>query len=270
MNESTVKKTTIFTIVNLVLYFLTLGVNYLGSSGFFNGQSQGDISDQYLTLISPAPFTFSIWGVIYSLVLITLVYMFIKRKDAKVSKLALLITPWFVLLSLCNMGWIIAFSYERLGISTVLIIGMLFSLLVIIGKIYTHRFEVPSTLAGLSFTFYCAWVTIATVVNVSLLLVQLEWNGFGISYSVWTLIILAVAVAFVLIYLTKYKNAAYPLPLAWAFFGIYGSYASGRVNPELATTIQGFLIAGIVIFLIAAIWRFIKNGNSLFLRHSDQ
>src|SRR5690606_35002549 len=114
------------------------------------------------------------------------------------------------------------------------------------------------------------WVTIATVVNVSLLLVQLEWNGFGISYSVWTLIILAVAVAFVLIYLTKYKNAAYPLPLAWAFFGIYGSYASGRVDPELAAAIQGFLIAGIVIFLIAAIWRFIKNGNSLFWRHSDQ
>src|SRR5690606_15613922 len=173
MNESTVKKTTIFTIVNLVLYFLTLGVNYLGSSGFFNGQSQGDISDQYLTLISPAPFTFSIWGVIYSLVLITLVYMFIKRKDAKVSKLVLLITPWFVLLSLCNMCWIIAFSYERLGISSVLIFCKLISLLVINSKIYTHVLAVRSTIAALSFTFYCAWVTISTGVNVSLLLVQL-------------------------------------------------------------------------------------------------
>src|SRR5690606_26386647 len=108
-----------------------------------------------------------------------------------------------------------------------------------------------------------------TVVNVSLLLVQLEWNGFGISYSVWTLIILAVAIAFVLIYLTKYKNAAYPLPLAWAFFGIYGSYASGRVNPALATAIQGFLIGGIVSFLIAAVSRFTKNGNSLVLKHSN-
>ncbi|WP_394120270.1 tryptophan-rich sensory protein [Planococcus donghaensis] len=269
MDESTLKKTKLFAILNLVLYFLTLGVNYLGSSGFFNGQSQRDISDQYLTLISPAPFTFSIWGIIYSLLLITLIYLFIKRKDARVSKLVLLISPWFIVLSLCNMGWIVAFSYERLGISTILIVGMLFSLFIIIGKIYTHRFEVPSTLAGLSFTFYCAWVTIATVVNVSLLLVQLEWNGFGISYSVWTLIILGVAIAFVLIYLSQYKNAAFPLPLAWAFFGIYGSYASGRVNPELAMTIQGVLIAGIVIFLIAAVWRFIKNGNSLFLRHSD-
>lgn len=265
MNESTLKKTQLFTIINLVLFFLTLGVNYLGSSGFFNGQSQADISDQYLTLISPASFTFSIWGVIYTLVLITLVYLFIKRKDPRVSKLVLLISPWFILLSFCNMAWIIAFSYERLFISTILIIGMLFSLLLIIGKIYTHRFEVPSTLAGLSFTLYCAWVTIATVVNTSLLLVQLEWKGFGISYSVWTLIILAVAIAFVLIYISRYKNAAYPLPLAWAFFGIYGSYNSGRVDPELSTAIQWFLIAGIAIFLIAAVWRFIKNGNALFM-----
>ncbi|WP_203334611.1 tryptophan-rich sensory protein [Planococcus beigongshangi] len=270
MYDNRLKKAKIFSIVNLILFFATLGVNYLGSFGFFNGQSQGDISDEYLTLISPAPFTFSIWGVIYTLVLITLAYQFFKRKDTRVSELIVLISPWFILLSFCNMGWIVAFSYEQLFISTILIIGMLFSLFLIIGKIYTHRFDFPSTLAGISFTFYCGWVTIATVVNTALLLVQQEWNGFGISFSIWTLIILAVAIAFALIYISRYKNAAYPLPLAWAFFGIYSTYNSGRVDPELATIIQGFLIAGIAIFLIAAVWRFIKNGNALFSRESTR
>ena len=268
MDENTLKKAKLFTVLNLIAYFVTLGVNYLGSSGFFAGNSQKDISDRYMTLISPAPFTFSIWGLIYTLVLVTLVYLFIKRKDANVSRLILLISPWFILSSLFNMAWIVAFSYERLGISTILIIGLLFSLFLIIGKIYTHRFEVPSTLAGLSFTLYAAWVTIATVVNTGLLLVQLEWNGFGISYSVWTMIILGIAIAVVLAYLSKYKNAAFPLPLAWAFFGIYASYTSGEVNPELSTAIQGVLIAGIVIFLIAAVWRFIKNGKALFPRQT--
>lgn len=268
MDGSTQKKVTLFTILNLVFYFLTLGVNYLGSSGFFAGNSQKDISDEYMTLISPAPFTFSIWGVIYTLVLITLVYLFVKRKDAGVRKLAGMISPWFILSSVFNMAWIVAFSYERLFISTILIIGLLFSLLVIIGKIYTHRFQVPATLAGLSFTLYAAWVTIATVVNTALLLVQLDWNGFGISYSVWKLVILGVAIAFVLIYISRYKNAAFPLPLAWAFFGIYGSYTSGRVNPELASAIQWLLIAGIVIFVAAAVWRFIKNDKALFPRET--
>lgn len=268
MDESTLNKTKWFTLFNLVAYFLTLGVNYLGSSGFFNGTSQKDISDKYMTLISPAPFTFSIWGVIYSLLLVTLIYLFVKRKDQRVSKLVLLISPLFIASSLFNMGWIVAFSYERLGVSTLLIFGLLFSLLIIVERIYKNRFEFPSTLAGLSFTFYGSWVFIATIVNISLFLVQLEWNGFGLSDSVWTLIVLGIAIAFVLFYLARFKNAAFPIPLAWAFFGIYSSYANGRLDPSLSTVIQGVLLAGIGIFLVAVVWRFIKNGNALFLKHT--
>lgn len=37
-----------------------------------------------------------------------------------------MISPWFILGSAFNTAWIVAFSYERLGISTLLIIGMLF------------------------------------------------------------------------------------------------------------------------------------------------
>lgn len=268
MDESTLKKTKIFTLLNLIAYFSTLGVNYLGSSGFINGNSQKDVSDRYMTLISPAPFTFSIWGVIYSLLLVTLIYLFVKRKDGNVSKLILLISPLFIASSLFNMGWIVAFSYERLGISTLLILAMLFSLLIIVERIYKNRFEFPSTLAGLAFTFYASWVFIATIVNISVFLVQLEWNGFGISDSIWTMIVLGIAIAFVFFYLSRFKNAAFPIPIAWAFFGIYSAYASGQLAPELSTAIQGILLAGIGIFLIAVVWRFVKNGNALFPKHA--
>lgn len=267
MDENTLKKTKLFTLLNLLAYFLTLGVNYLGSSGFINGNTQRDISDRYMTLISPAPFAFSIWGIIYSLLLITLIYLFIKRKDPQISRLVLLISPLFIASALFNMAWIVTFSYERLGISTLLILGLLFSLLFIVERIYKNRFEFPSTLAGLTFTLYGSWVFIATIVNTSLFLVQLEWNGFGLSDSVWTIIVLGIAIAFVFFYLSRFKNAAFPIPIAWAFFGIYSSYASGRLDPALSTVIQGVLLAGIVILLIAVVWRFIKNGNALFLKH---
>ncbi|MBT2582999.1 TspO/MBR family protein [Planococcus sp. ISL-109] len=268
MDENTLKKTKLFTLLNLVFYFLTLGVNYLGSSGFFNGNTQKDISDKYMTLISPAPFTFSIWGVIYSLLLITLIYLFAKRKDKNISRLVLLISPLFIASSLLNMGWIIAFSYERLGISTLLILGMLFSLLIIVERIYKNRFEFPSTLAGISFTLYGSWVLIATMVNISVFLVQLQWNGFGISDSIWTMIVLGIAIAFVLFYLARFKNAAFPIPLAWAFFGIYSAYANGQLDPAMSMAIQGVLLTGIGIFLIAVVWTFIKNGNTLFPRQT--
>lgn len=269
MDEKTQKKSTIFTIANLVFYFLTLGVNYLGSSGFFNGMSQKDISDKYMTLISPAPFTFSIWGVIYSLLLITLIYLFAKRKDRNVGKLVMLISPLFIVSSILNMGWIVAFSYELMGVSTLLILGMLFSLLFIVERIYKNRFDFPSTLAGLSFTLYGSWVFIATIVNISVFLVQLEWDGFGISDSVWTMIVLGIAIAFVFFYLARFKNAAFPIPIAWAFFGINSAYASGGLDPAMATAIQAILLVGIAIFLVAVVWRFIKNGKALFPEHAS-
>ncbi len=81
------------------------------------------------------------------------------------------------------MGWIISFSYELMWLSTLLILGMTLSLLLIIERIYKHRAEFPTGLAGFSFTLYSAWVFIASILNVAILLVQLNWGGFGLSDS---------------------------------------------------------------------------------------
>ncbi|MCH4825407.1 MAG: tryptophan-rich sensory protein [Planococcus sp. (in: firmicutes)] len=269
MDEKTLKNTKLFSILNLVFYFLTLGVNYLGSSGFFNGMSQKNLSDKYMTLISPAPFTFSIWGVIYTLLLVTLIYFFIKRKNQHVSKLIRLVSPLFIASAVFNMAWIIVFSYELLGISTLLILGLLFSLILIVKRITNNRSEFPSTLAGISFTLYSSWVFIATIVNTSLFLVQQQWDGFGFSDSIWTIVILFVAIGFVFFYLALYKNAAFPLPIAWAFFGIYSAYASGVLDATMATTIQAVLVAGIVLLLIASAWTFVKNDKGLFPKTNE-
>lgn len=259
-------RTTIWAILNLVFYFSTLVINSLGSSGFFNNMGQKDVSDKYTTLITPAGFSFSIWGVIYTLVLINLIYFVIKRKEDRVSRLVQMISPLFIFSCLMNMGWILAFSYEMLGISTILIFGMLISLMLIIEKIYKNRADISYFLPGLGFTLYASWVFIATILNISLFLVQLNWGGFGISSSIWTIIILFIAIAFVLFYLKLYKNAVFPISLAWAFFGIYSSYSSGVIAPPMATSIQIVLLFGIGVFILAAGITFVKNGSSIFPR----
>lgn len=230
---------------------------------------QKDISDKYTTLITPASFAFAIWGVIYSLLLITLIYFFVKRNDESVSNLVEMISPLFIASSLLNMGWIIAFSYEMLGLSTILIFGMLISLLLIIEKIYKNRSEISYILPGFSFTLYASWVFIATILNIALFLVQQEWGGFGISSSIWTIIILFVAMASVLFYLSMYRNATFPISLAWAFFGIYSSYSSGHLNPPMASIIQMVLLLGIGVFALSIVITFVKNGNSIFPRRTS-
>ena len=67
--------------INLVFLLVTLTINTLGAVGIINGYSQKQISDMYVTLITPGPSTFSIWGVIYSLLLISMVVMIAKKID---------------------------------------------------------------------------------------------------------------------------------------------------------------------------------------------
>ena len=264
MNESTSKKAKVWMIVNLVLFFATLGVNYLGASGFFNDMGQAAVSKKYQTLLTPNNFAFSIWGVIYTLVFATLVYLFIKRKEPAIAKLIGLVSAPFVISSLFNMAWIVAFSYEKIGLSSLFIIGILVSLMSIVHRIYNARSEVPSTLAGIAFTLYASWVFVATILNTAILSVQQGWQGFGISPSVWTILVLLIIVAVVVGYVRRYRNAIFPIAVAWAFFGIYSSYSNGLVAPSMASIIQLILMFGIAVFIALIGYSFFKNHYAIF------
>ena len=53
---------------NIIAYVCTLIVNSLaGSTTLIGGKVTAEISDANFTLITPAGFTFSIWGIIYVL-----------------------------------------------------------------------------------------------------------------------------------------------------------------------------------------------------------
>lgn len=46
--------------INAILFAVTLVVNTMGALGVINGLSQKEISDRYITLITPSSATFSI------------------------------------------------------------------------------------------------------------------------------------------------------------------------------------------------------------------
>ena len=162
------------------------------------------------------------------------------------------------------MAWIVAFSYERVGLSTLFIIGILASLVAIVHRIYNGRDEFPSTLAGIAFSLYASWVFVATILNTAILSVQQGWQGFGISGSVWTIIVLLVIVALVVGYVLRYRNAVFPIAVAWAYFGIYSAYTNGLVAPSLASIIQLVLLLGIAVFITLTGYTFYKNRYAIF------
>ncbi len=210
---------------NLIMLLTVFVFNFLTGSGRINDLSQGDISAMFPTMITPAGFAFSIWGVIYTLVIIAIALMLFKHKEAKTSKLIQATGWWFNLSALANILWTLAFSYLMLPLSSLLIALLLFALMMILIQLTKLNIKV-SFIFPLAFGMYAGWVMIATVVNIAASLVQINWNGFGLSAMLWANIILIVALFIVLFVTYHTTNAIIPLPIAWAYFAIYQAETS--------------------------------------------
>lgn len=205
--------------INGLIFIVTLGINAMGAIGLINGLSQKEISDKYLTLITPSPATFSIWSVIYTLLLISVITMIVKKDDPYYQKAVDEISGLFRLSSLFNILWIVSFSFLLVEISVVFILGFVITLSMISLKLLKiqdkRRWLLPA-----AFGMYAGWLFIATVVNISAMLVKLQWNGFGIAPEIWGVIMLSIAVVLISLVLLRIKNAILPLPAAWAYLGI--------------------------------------------------
>ncbi len=240
--------------VNLAVLAATLVVNTLGALGFIGGRSQKEVSDMFNTLITPTPATFSIWSVIYTLIILSFVVLAIKHKDDYYGKVIELISPLFWISSLINIFWIVSFSFVLIELSTVLIFALLVSLVLIDKKLLRmegkKRWLLPAT-----FGLYSGWLLVATVVNIAAMLVKLRWTGFGISEAVWAAIIVMVAVLLAIVLMLTIKNALFPVPIAWAYWGIYQNLRSISASSFVETAV----LTGMVLLLAAAIAQFVKN-----------
>ena len=63
----------------LVMFIITVIINALTGAGII-GKSQKELSDKYMTLITPPGYTFSIWGVIYFFWGLFVVLQFVPNK----------------------------------------------------------------------------------------------------------------------------------------------------------------------------------------------
>lgn len=245
--------------LNFILLLATLGVNFAGGTGLINNMSQKEVSDRYSTLITPASMTFSIWSVIYILLVVSMIVMIVKHRDEYYARAIEEISMPFWLTCVLNMLWIVTFSYLQLGISTIFIFAFVLTLAFICRKLLAINHQEKRWLLPLTFGLYTGWLFIATVVNVAAYLVQMEWNGFGISASNWAIIILIVSVVLILIVLTQLKNAVFPIPVAWAYWGIYQQLHSSEGQGGAYPALEMIAIVGMVVLVAVAVYLLYRN-----------
>ena len=222
---------------NVSAFALMVLVNGLaGSTTIIGGRNTAQISDANPTLITPAGYVFSIWGVIYVLLGVFAVYQALPSQRG--SQFQRRIGWIFVLSSIANMVWLFLWQSLLLVASTVLMFLLLSTLILIylrlgVGK---SKATIREKLAvHLPFSVYLGWITIASIANVAVTLVSVGWAGFGISQATWATLVVVVALLISILVLVTRRDLAYALVIIWALVGI-ATKQSG--TPAIVTLTQ--------------------------------
>jgi hypothetical protein len=91
------------------------------------------------------------------------------------------------------------------------------------------------------FSVYLGWITIASIANVAVALVSLNWDGFGISPETWAILIVIVALVISILVVATRKDVAYGMVIVWAMIGI-AVKQSGNQNIVLLTEAGAILV----------------------------
>jgi hypothetical protein len=249
-------------ILALVSFGFVLVMNAVATALPLSGLSVGEVSRRYDTLFAPIDFTFGIWGLIYFGLT---VYSFAQL--AANTPVIQSITPWFISANLLNGVWIIAWRLELLGLAALILALLLFCLFKINQATTARRTDLATTLTvRIPFAIYFGWVTVATIANISSLLVQQGFgDGFGVSAETWTVVILLVAVLIGSFTALVNASPAYSLVLVWAFWGIYSRHTAAsewnQQYPSVILTVQ-LLLPVLALVTIGALVRWLRQPAS--------
>ena len=214
-------KDTFRQITNLVTVIIALTVNILASALPLNGQNTGEISDRFQVYFVPAGYVFAIWFFIFLGWIVFAVFQF--WKDQKESSRLRRLGYLFAISNIVNAAWLFAWHYNYFGLSVLIMLTLLGLLIASYLRLDVNRSSAKGSewwSVDLPFSVYLGWITVATVANITSWLYSIGWNGFGISASVWAVIMIIVAsVVGFLMALTR-RDTAYLFVLVWSFIGI--------------------------------------------------
>ena len=210
--------------VNLAAFALMILVNAMASLLPLNGRTTGEISDLYPVLITPSGYVFAIWGLIYLLLAGFVAYTFLRPEDPRLGGFHYL----FALSCLLNSAWLFAWHWENMSLALTLMLALLATLVFIYANVnYSERWGslLAFWLLKLPFSIYLAWISVATIVNVSVTLYAAGWTGWGISPAVWAAIMVLIATVLALLAVDLRNDRAFALVIAWALTGVGASNA---------------------------------------------
>ncbi|MCX6665021.1 MAG: hypothetical protein NT038_03015 [Euryarchaeota archaeon] len=264
------KKNLLLILGNSLAVIATIVVNALAVILPLNGKSTNELSDAIPNLFVPAGITFSIWGIIYILIIIFMLYQILQlRKKEQKNMVAIeKIGGWFILASLGNILWIFLWHYQYVTLSVGAMLILFSSLLRIYLKlnIGLSTVQLKEKIAvHITISVYLGWITVATIANVTAVLVNLNVGELFLGQANWTTLVIAVAILITIIMLLRRKDVAYSLVIIWALLGIFIK----RINPDpIFGTQTNIAITAAIAILIIFIVMLIKIMSTMIKKRT--
>jgi len=249
-------------IIVVVTFIAMIVVNVLSTALPLNGIDPGEVSDSYPNLFAPAGITFSIWGLIYILLAAYTFYQLgiINKKDNISKSLLTKVGIVFSVSSVANVLWIFTWHYRIIYLSMVLMLVILVSLIIIVNSIKKEKLTTKEKIfVKLPFSIYFGWITVATIANVTTLLVSLGWNGFGISNAIWAVIIISVGAIIGILTIIRNKDYAYGLVILWAYLGILIKHTSANAFNNMYPAVITTVIIAMILVAVADVFAIVKK-----------
>lgn len=251
-----------------------IAVNGLANALPLNGVGTGQLSDELPNLFVPAGITFAIWGLIYLLLALYAGAVVMEAFGCRAG------SAWtaadaglFLANAAANIGWIFAWHWRLVGLALLLMIVILTTLILLEEKNY-RRLKARASL-GVARPFrrfllstplnvYLGWIMVATIANVTALLVSLGWDGWGLDPRIWAVLVIDVA-TILAVSLVLYRRAiAAPLVVVWAFAGIVIKRLAVDGAATRAVWLSALIGSGLI--LIVLVISRLPQGRSSSLR----
>lgn len=251
-------------ILNWLCFIGVIVMNALANILPINGYNTGQVSELYPNAFVPAGFTFSIWGLIYLLLLSYNIaftfYTFKKEQYKNAYAFIEQINGQFLITCFLNMTWIVAWHYLQIELSVVIMLLFLCTLIHLFLKSYKHENDLTQSqklCLYTPFVVYLGWISVATIANITALLVSYQWGAFGISETYWSTIMICIAVLLAWLMMYRFKIVTFGLVVVWALWGIYNE--QGPAAPIIAKSTA----AGIGFLITAALFTYFKGVKKI-------
>jgi len=252
-------------------------MNIVGIAYPFNGMSIADSVARYPISFIPAPYATRIWPFIFTLLGLFTVWQLLMRNRDLVVKLNIA----FIVACFANGSWLVAFAYDSIWLTVVLVLLILISLLFIYVRLrigfdvtiwnpWSCCFDVNVDdssrerqsikelvinywLVQFPFSLYLGWITIISIANFSIWLYKLGFTSNGLY---WSLMMQVLAVDIGALVLLTSLDIAFCCAVVWGLAAITVEFNHFRIVFLGGVTCTGILSLLMVIALIYRSYRF--------------